>query len=223
MLLTHLGSHSIPPDPSPTHGGFQSRAAVWTRRRVCQFVMWTSLSGDIMEHEQPESCNLLPASDQTSVSSTGSQRRDDRHVSGIQFIHFQPLADDSTNFDPSRSPHSQRTIHSHAARVIHARRRQSRTLAYQSARGRGVGQMPRELPGCPRVGMFTHPQGYNNTSPPVVVDAYRRGDPFNSFARPLSSTEHLLLDHCQFPLQLLHFPLFALADPRNKTSHTSSL
>ncbi|KAK4443052.1 hypothetical protein QBC34DRAFT_311750 [Podospora aff. communis PSN243] len=93
-------------------------------------------------------------------------------------------------------PRRQSTVHSHAARVIHARRRRSRILSYQSARGRGVGQMPSELPTWPaREGLLTRSQDSIGASPTAIVDTYRRGDPFNSFVRPLSPTEHLLLDH----------------------------
>ncbi|KAK0618819.1 hypothetical protein B0T14DRAFT_602779 [Immersiella caudata] len=117
-------------------------------------------------------------------SPTNPQRQESESGTEIQFIVFQPSANDGKKTRQNVSTNSRMAIHSHAARVVHARRRQARTLAYHTNQSHHGARTPLDLPNGQRVQTSAPPWSY--LTPTTVVDKYRRSDPFNSFARALS-------------------------------------
>ena len=126
----------------------------------------------------------------------------------VQFINFQhPNHDRSAG--QAGGPSIRSAIHSHVARTVHARRRRARTLAFQTTSGSQGG--PSGQPSSYNEGRVAliSARGAAPVSPLAVVGNQGRGDPFASFARPFSPTEHALLDHCRFGLHTpIRDPLF---------------
>lgn len=80
-----------------------------------------------------------------------------------------------------------RLAHSHAMRQVHAKKRRLRTQRYQ---GEIVDANTRE-------GEKLKVLELQVSSPPGLMPANSK-DPFSSLARPLSSEEYFLLNHCRF-------------------------
>ncbi|KAM7196911.1 hypothetical protein V8F20_006878 [Naviculisporaceae sp. PSN 640] len=79
---------------------------------------------------------------------------------------------------------SKATIHSHASRVSHARRRRAHVIAYQASRVGDGGERSRNTDGDPET-QVTGPSSLGSG----------RADPFASFSRRFTTQEHILFDH----------------------------
>jgi hypothetical protein len=109
-------------------------------------------------------------------------------------------------------------MHSHAARVTHARARHARAVQYQAANVVASQRPPRRHPNDGQVadtalvGPTSHsaadqPLGVWAENPTTAVTARHpvpgglgsgRRDLFASFARPFTPIEHRLLDYCEY-------------------------
>lgn len=87
--------------------------------------------------------------------------------------------------EPASSEY-RRLTHSHAMRQVHAKKRRLRTQRYQ---GEMVDANTRE---GEKLGVLE----LQVSSPPELMPANSK-DPFSSLARPLSSEEYFLLNHCR--------------------------
>jgi len=117
--------------------------------------------------------------------------------SGVQFINSSYPRD-------TFSVKVQRKVHSHAARVAHAKARQLCIIDYQAAK---IRQTPEDSQDVEEQGRRPTDRALSvshagETKTPVVPSPINllgsdRRDPFHCFARPFEPIEHFLLDHCE--------------------------
>jgi hypothetical protein len=143
------------------------------------------------------------------MDSTGSKPR-----RAIRFVNI------SRTEARERASKHRSTIRSHAARVTHAMTRQARVIQYQLSKAATTQQQQpqriekreystnRELQETTQNATHEVPGGVMEHHKEALVMAglgfipgvpgSQRGDPFTSFAIPISPTDYLLLSHCEY-------------------------
>lgn len=140
----------------------------------------------------------------------GQDNQPRRSQPAFQVIQFLP----PNAVEESQGENPRSLVHSHAARIAHARTRRARTREYQAARAAACqGQARAEQ--APHPDPLQQGQGENVAGEALALyqpalGGSGRSDPFTSFARPLTPQENFLLDHCE--LRNLYNGTLALAD-----------
>jgi len=102
------------------------------------------------------------------------------------------------------SSEGQRRVHSHAARIAHARARRLRTISYRAGKTRQTAKESQQIEERAIIPRLSDLSTFDATEveqsvllSPLNLLASDRRDPFDSFARSFNPIEHFLLDHCE--------------------------
>lgn len=103
-------------------------------------------------------------------------------------IQYLFVANKSDPTQPS-SPDSRKSTHSHVMRQAHARKRRLQTQKYQKESNNGSSGLNHDVAFLKETVVLSNP--FSDS-----INYTIGKDPFSSLARPLTSDEYFLLDHC---------------------------